>query len=64
MNHLGKMEDSDLMPFGKHKNHRLDDIPASYLLWLYDQDGFKNRNAELADYIDENRVLLEKEVGE
>lgn len=29
--------DNDKMPFGKHKGERLEDVPASYLLWLWEQ---------------------------
>jgi uncharacterized protein (DUF3820 family) len=28
-------EDTDPMPFGKHKDEPLSDVPASYLSWLY-----------------------------
>jgi hypothetical protein len=30
-------QDTDLMPFGKFKGEPLQDIPASYLKWLYDE---------------------------
>ena len=58
------MTDSDLMPFGKHKGKPMEEVPASYLLWLSDQGDFKQRNAEMSEYIESNRELLEKEVGE
>lgn len=31
------MTDQDLMPFGKYKGEKMEDVPASYLLWLRDQ---------------------------
>ena len=27
--------DTDLMPFGKHRNESLGDVPARYLAWLW-----------------------------
>jgi hypothetical protein len=42
-----RYEDSDLMPFGKHKGLRLDEVPNSYLLWLYDQRPISDRRLEL-----------------
>ncbi len=33
------------MPFGKHQGKRLEDVPASYLLWLWD-DGWWQRTSE------------------
>jgi uncharacterized protein (DUF3820 family) len=26
------------MPFGKHKGKEMDDVPAAYLMWLYESD--------------------------
>ncbi len=31
-----KFTDQSLMPFGKHKDKKLADVPDEYLLWLYD----------------------------
>lgn len=30
------MTDQDLMPFGKYKYRKMEDVPADYLLWLRD----------------------------
>lgn len=56
------MKDKDEMPFGKHKGERLGDVPASYLLWLGNQD--LRRYPELKKYIDDNRKALEIETRE
>ena len=53
------MEDDDIISFGAHKGKRLIDVPASYLLWLYDND---KCFGELRDYIIENLKVLRKEV--
>lgn len=51
--------DDTPMPFGKHKGSRLRHVPASYLLWWYEQkgDGFQ----ELRRYIAKNKHALEVE---
>lgn len=56
-----EMTDDSLMPFGKHKGKKLGDVPASYLLWLYDQEGFVTKNPDLSGYIAKNMKHLEKE---
>jgi uncharacterized protein (DUF3820 family) len=53
------MNDESIMPFGKYKGGKLANVPAKYLLWLYDQ-GCNNK--ELYAYIEENLDVLESEV--
>lgn len=31
---MSALTDLDIMPFGKHKGQRMQDVPASYLVWL------------------------------
>lgn len=52
------MNDQSLMPFGKYKGRKMEDVPADYLLWLRDQ---KCREPEVAEYIEENLSALLKE---
>jgi uncharacterized protein (DUF3820 family) len=56
---LIKMNDESIMPFGKYKGEKLANVPAKYLLWLYDQSC---NNKELYAYIEENLDALESEV--
>ena len=35
------LEDADIMPFGKYNGTRLEEVPAKYLLWLWN-NGLKN----------------------
>lgn len=58
------MKDSDVMPFGKHKDEKLGDVPASYLLWAADQSWVKEKYPGLFTYVDSNRKHLEKEAAE
>lgn len=60
------LTDDSLMPYGKHKGKPMQDVPADYLLWLYD-NALRSESATaeaLRTYIDENRAALEMEVAE
>ena len=63
---MRKLTDESPMPFGKHKGKDMDEVPAGYLLWLYDelQGDSKPVAKALMDYIEDNRDVLEKEVKE
>lgn len=56
------MEDFDKMPFGKHKGELMQDVPASYLHYLW-QNGLKHetRTNKVANYIERNIDALKKE---
>jgi uncharacterized protein (DUF3820 family) len=61
------MDDKTPMPFGKHVDVPLGDVPASYLLWLLTELDGKPRDAvreELFQYLLENEELLTDEVRE
>lgn len=50
------MNDESIMQFGKHKGERLEDIPDSYLLWLYDthSESLEQRHPKLFEYLQSN----------
>lgn len=53
--------DETVMPWGKHKGTKLEDIPASYLLWCLEQkwiDGWPGLHAYLKKC--EDGLLLER----
>lgn len=50
-----------IFTFGKHKGELLNEVPAKYLLWLYDQDWLEDSHPDLYDYIQENYQHLERE---
>lgn len=52
------LKDDSLMPFGKYKNHRMDEVPASYLDWLHGQDWIHEWPLVL-EYIEENRDVID-----
>lgn len=61
-----KLTDETIMPWGKYKGEELQDVPASYLVWLEGEIRKNDRNTEfhngLLVYIDENRDVLDKEL--
>jgi len=56
------LTDLDLMPFGKYKNETMADVPASYLLWLWEQG--KNSNLKLDNYIFNSLSILKDECSD
>lgn len=52
------MKDESIMPFGKYKGAKLANVPASYLIWLYDNG---KCYGELKKYIEENMDSLKQE---
>lgn len=56
------LKDDSPMPFGKHKGDAMEDVPASYLLYLYRSPGKGHSNVDA--YIRDNLQVLEKEEKE
>ena len=56
--------DETIMPWGKHKGEKLANMPASYLIWLYENSEIRTQhhNKWLADYIRSNWEALKTEV--
>ena len=55
-----KLTDKSEMPFGMHKGTFMEDVPAKYLLWMYDK-GMQEGNVKR--YIKENMKYLQEEDG-
>ncbi len=53
------LTDYDRMPFGKHKNEKMANVPAGYLMWLYNEN---KCNQEVRDYIEDNLDVLKEEI--
>jgi len=53
------LTDESPMLFGKHKGTQMANVPASYLLWLYDQPRCYR---SIKRYVQENEQLLREEV--
>lgn len=54
------MDDSSLMPFGLYKGKKLANVPASYLLYIY--ENFKFLQEDLKKYIKENMDVLKSQI--
>ena len=54
------MDDSSLMPFGKHKGTKMANVPADYLIWLYDNG---NCFGDVRAYIADNLDVLKSEIA-
>ena len=55
------MNDNDLMPYGKYKDVKMSEVPASYLLWLLEND---KCSGKVKEYILDIKDALEREVKE
>lgn len=47
------------MPFGKHKGEKMENVPASYLLWLYEND---KCNKEVKEYVLDNLDVIKEQI--
>jgi len=62
-NHMAKFTDESKLTFGKFNGKMLKDVPASYLVWLYNQM-VDDPRILLFNYLKENLAALEQEVGD
>ena len=58
---MTQLADTDPMPFGKHKGQPMEEVPASYLHWLWSQGLDKDRTSSVGDYIRRNLNVLKEE---
>lgn len=54
-----RLYDSSLMPFGKYKGTKLANVPASYMLFIYEN---YQLHENLKEYIKKNKDVLLAEV--
>lgn len=54
------MNDQSIMPWGQYKGEKMANIPASYLLWLLDNN---KCGGEVKKYIEENKESLVQETA-
>lgn len=57
---MEELTDESPMPFGKYKGQKLEDVPASYLIWLMENE----KAGRVESYIEDNWDLLKKQASE
>lgn len=55
------LTDNSPMPFGKHRGKAMVDVPAVYLLWLYNNPSFED--GPVKKYILNNLDVINKEAS-
>jgi hypothetical protein len=60
------LNDTDKMPFGKHKGKQLSHVPDEYLLWLHGELEIKCSPfaRPLKEYLDENLEAIKQNVSQ
>lgn len=63
---MKELQDTDWMPFGKYGPkgndcRMMQDVPASYLHWLWTNGKKEDRTCPVADYIRRNLSALQRE---
>lgn len=58
---MKQLQDADRMPFGKHAGVLMQDVPASYLHWLWSNGKSTDKTCQVADYIRRNLAALKAE---
>jgi uncharacterized protein (DUF3820 family) len=56
---MPELDDNSKMPFGVYKGRKMVNVPAVYLLWLWDE---KKYTKEVGVYIEENLQALKQEL--
>lgn len=60
-----ELRDTDPMPWGKYKGVQMQEVPASYMFWLWTAKGFENEDRNhwnpVAEYIRRNLDAFEKD---
>lgn len=59
---MKQLQDTDKMPWGKYKDKLMQDVPASYFHYFWQEKGLKNDKQDpVADYIRRNIHAFQKE---
>lgn len=54
------MTDNSKMPFGKYKGEKMANVPASYLIWIFENN---KCSPEVAKYIADNLDVIKSEIN-
>lgn len=58
---MSELTDLSPMPFGKYKGVPMQDVPARYFHWLWNEGKKDNHQCPIADYIRRNLSALQQE---
>jgi uncharacterized protein (DUF3820 family) len=58
---MKELKDEDPMPFGKHKGEPMQDVPAKYFHYLWNNGLKEDKGSNVADYIRRNLSSLKME---
>jgi len=58
---MSVLTDESLMPFGKYQGKPMEDVPADYLMWLYDNE---KCSEQVKAYIEDNMDVIKKQINE
>lgn len=53
------LADESIMPYGVHKGKEMANVPASYLLWLYENN---KCSGEVREYVKDNLDVIKTEI--
>lgn len=53
------MTDNSLMPFGKYRGEKMANVPADYLIWIFENN---KCTPAVAKYIAENLSVIKSEI--
>lgn len=53
------LNDDSIMPWGKYKGTKLGNVPAEYLMWLYEND---KCDKAVKEYIEDNLDVIQIEI--
>lgn len=56
---MNKLTDESPMPFGIHKGEKMKDVPADYLLYLWNIGVWNQKDRPIHEYIRESMSALE-----
>ena len=54
------MNDQSKMPYGKYQGEQMEDVPAEYLLWLYEND---KCSGEVKAYVRDNIDIIKMQIA-
>mgnify|MGYP003406343664 CR=1 FL=1 len=64
------LTDDSEMPFGKYKGKKMEDVPADYIMYMYDKirpialNKMYISQRMFVKYVEDNKDVLEKEIKE